>query len=137
MSKRSSLSMYVIATVFCSNFHFSVSLHVPFSQFLFERDSYSNEYLVFTCKIWRRYSRGRASQSLPKISQKLEKKLPQKVRKNLGLSDSSQELETVRSAAPSRSRKREPPVWRPAAQLTTGACRPGRPAHEPNRFRQV
>ena len=38
--------MYVIATVFCSNFHFSVSLHVPFSQFLFERDSYSNEYLV-------------------------------------------------------------------------------------------
>ena len=45
MSKRSSLSMYVIATVFCSNFHFSVSLHVPFSQFLFERDSYSNEYL--------------------------------------------------------------------------------------------
>ena len=70
MSKRSSLSMYVIATVFCSNFHFSVSLHVPFSQFLFERDSYSNEYLfiyhlVFTCKIWRRYSRERASQSLP------------------------------------------------------------------------
>ena len=38
--------MYVIATVFCSNFHFSVSLHVPFSQFLFERDSYSNEYLI-------------------------------------------------------------------------------------------
>ena len=38
--------MYVIATVFCSNFHFSVSLHVPFSQFLFERDSYSNEYLL-------------------------------------------------------------------------------------------
>ena len=36
--------MYVIATVFCSNFHFSVSLHVPFSQFLFERDSYSSEY---------------------------------------------------------------------------------------------
>ena len=40
--------MYVIATVFCSNFHFSVSLHVPFSQFLFERDSYSNEYSVFS-----------------------------------------------------------------------------------------
>ena len=38
--------MYVIATVFCSNFHFSVSLHVPFSQFLFERDSYSNEYML-------------------------------------------------------------------------------------------
>ena len=37
--------MYVIATVICPNFHFSVSLHVPFSQFLFERDSYSNEYL--------------------------------------------------------------------------------------------
>ena len=29
-----------------NNFHFSVSLHVPFSQFLFERDSYSNEYLL-------------------------------------------------------------------------------------------
>ena len=47
---RSSLSMYVIATVFCSIFHFSVSLHVPFSQFLFERDSYQkwipNEYLL-------------------------------------------------------------------------------------------
>ena len=41
----------------------------------FEPDSYSNEYLlpVFTCKIWRRYSRERASQSLPKISQELEK----------------------------------------------------------------
>ena len=38
--------MYVIATVFCSNFQFSVSLHVPSSQFLFERDSYSNEYLL-------------------------------------------------------------------------------------------
>ena len=38
--------MYVIATVFCPNFHFSASLHVPFSQFLFERDSYSNEYLL-------------------------------------------------------------------------------------------
>ena len=42
--------MYVIATVFCSNFHFSVSLHVPFSQFLFERDSYSNEYLLSLAK---------------------------------------------------------------------------------------
>ena len=38
--------MYVIATVLCSNFHFSVSLHVPSSQFLFERDSYSNSYLL-------------------------------------------------------------------------------------------
>ena len=34
----------------------------------------SNEYLVFTCKIWRRYSRERASQSLPKNSQKVRKK---------------------------------------------------------------
>merc|ERR1719379_2202713 len=43
----------------------------------------------------------------------------------------------VASATPSRSRKREPPARRPAAQLTTGECRPGRPAHEPNRFRRV
>ena len=60
--------MYVIATVFCSNFHFSVSLHVPFSQFLFERDSYSNEYLVLTCKFWRRYSRERASLTLEEMN---------------------------------------------------------------------
>ena len=33
----------------------------------------SNEYLVITWKHWRRYSRERASQSLPEISQKLEK----------------------------------------------------------------
>ena len=46
MPKRSSLSMYVIATVFCSNFLFSVSLHVPFLNLLFELDSYSNDYLV-------------------------------------------------------------------------------------------
>ena len=39
----------------------------------------SNEYLIFTSKIWRRYSRERASQSSPKISQRLEK-----VRKILG-----------------------------------------------------
>ena len=52
-----------------------VDLHVPFSQFLFERDSYSNEYLVFTWKIRLRYSRERASQSLPKINQTLEEKL--------------------------------------------------------------
>ena len=38
--------MYVIATVFCSNFLFSISLHVPFLNLLFERDSYSNEYLL-------------------------------------------------------------------------------------------
>ena len=68
--------MYVIATVFCSNFHFSVSLHVPFSQFLFERDSYSNEYLLAKfgvdtadSPVYRRRRRERASQSLPKISQ--------------------------------------------------------------------
>ena len=35
----------------------------------------SNEYLVFPCTIWRRYSRERASQSSPKISQKLEKNI--------------------------------------------------------------
>ena len=75
MLKSSSLSMYVIATVFCSNFHFSVSLHVPFFNLLFERDSYSNEYLLFTFKIWRRYSRERTSQSLRKINQTLEKQL--------------------------------------------------------------
>ena len=34
--------MYVIATVICPNFHFSVSPHVPFLNLLFERDSYSN-----------------------------------------------------------------------------------------------
>ena len=44
--------MYVIATVICPNFHFSVSPHVPFLNLLFDPDSYSNEYLVlFTCKI--------------------------------------------------------------------------------------
>ena len=36
------------------------------------RQELSNEYIVFTCKIRLRYSRERASQSLPKISQKLE-----------------------------------------------------------------
>ena len=46
MLKRNSLSMYVIATVICPNFHFSVSLHVPFLNLLFELDSYSNEYLL-------------------------------------------------------------------------------------------
>ena len=38
--------MYVIATVFCSNFHFSVSLHVPFLNLLFEQIANSNEYLL-------------------------------------------------------------------------------------------
>ena len=38
------------------------------------RQGLSNEYLVFTCKIRRRYSRERASQSLPQNSQQLEKK---------------------------------------------------------------
>ena len=73
--------MYVIATVFCSNFHFSVSLHVPFSQFLFERDSYSNEYLLLN--FLRQYSRGRVSQSLPKNSKQLEGTL-EKTAKGLG-----------------------------------------------------
>ena len=39
------------------------------------RQEFSNEYLVFTRKNRFRYSRERASQSLPKSSQKLEKKL--------------------------------------------------------------
>ena len=52
--------MYVIATVICPNFHFSVSPHVPFLNLLFEQIANSNEYLVFACKIWRRYSRERA-----------------------------------------------------------------------------
>ena len=43
------------------------------------RQALSNEYLLFTCKIWRRYSRERASQSLPKMSQKLET-----IKKNIG-----------------------------------------------------
>ena len=43
------------------------------------RQELSNEYLLLTCKIWRRYSRERASQSLPKINQKLEQKLEKNV----------------------------------------------------------
>ena len=39
-----------------------------------QRVTFSNEYLLLTCKIWRRYSREGASQSLPNIRQKLEKK---------------------------------------------------------------
>ena len=35
--------MYVIATVYCSNFHFSVSLHVPFLNLLFEQIANSND----------------------------------------------------------------------------------------------
>ena len=38
--------MYVIATVSCPNFHFSVSLHVPFLNILFEQIANSNEYLL-------------------------------------------------------------------------------------------
>ena len=38
--------MYVIATVICPNFHFSVSLHLPFLNLLYELDSYSKEYLL-------------------------------------------------------------------------------------------
>ena len=43
------------------------------------RQELSNEYLVFTCKIRLRYSRERASQSLPKLA-----KSQNKVRKNIG-----------------------------------------------------
>ena len=39
------------------------------------RQELSREYLIFTCNIWLRYTWEWASQSLPKISQKLEKKL--------------------------------------------------------------
>ena len=35
--------MYVIATVICPNFHFSVSPHVPFLNLLFEQIANSNE----------------------------------------------------------------------------------------------
>ena len=38
--------MYVIATVSCPNFHFSVSPHVPFLNLLFEQIANSNEYLL-------------------------------------------------------------------------------------------
>ena len=38
--------MYVIATVSCPNFHFSVSPHVPFLKLLFEQIANSNEYLL-------------------------------------------------------------------------------------------
>ena len=41
--------MYVIATVICPNFHFSVSLHVPFLNLLFEQIANSNEYLLAKC----------------------------------------------------------------------------------------
>ena len=43
--------MYVIATVICPNFHFSVSLHVPFLSLLFELDSYSNKYLLAKIRV--------------------------------------------------------------------------------------
>ena len=77
--------MYVIATVICPNFHFSVSPHVPFLNLLFEQIANSNEYLlakfgVDTAEIedspvYRRHRRRRerASQSLPKISKLFEK----------------------------------------------------------------
>ena len=38
--------MYVIATVICPNFHFSVSPHVPFLNLLFEQIANSNAYFV-------------------------------------------------------------------------------------------
>ena len=40
--------MYVIATVICPNFHFSVSPHVPFLNLLFEQIANSNAYLLAT-----------------------------------------------------------------------------------------
>ena len=38
--------MYVIATVICPIFHFSISPHVPFLNLLFEQIANSNEYLL-------------------------------------------------------------------------------------------
>ena len=38
--------MYVIATVICPNFHFSVSPHVPFLNLLFEQIANSNAYFL-------------------------------------------------------------------------------------------
>ena len=64
--------MYVIATVFCSNFHFSVSLHVPFSQFLFERDSYSNEYLLAKFGFDTAENGPKFAKKSPKVRKKLE-----------------------------------------------------------------
>ena len=40
--------MYVIATVSCPNFHFSVSPHVPFLNLLFEQIANSNEIAIQT-----------------------------------------------------------------------------------------
>ena len=37
---------FVIATVICLNFHFSVSPHVPFLNLLFEQIANSNAYLL-------------------------------------------------------------------------------------------
>ena len=48
------------------------------------RQELSNEYLLSTCKLWRRFSRGWASQSLPNISHKLEKEVRKKHRRVAG-----------------------------------------------------
>ena len=58
--------MYVIATVICPNFHFSVSPHVPFLNLLFEQIANSNEYLLAKIgvdaaeneplKVWRKFN---------------------------------------------------------------------------------
>ena len=53
----------------------SVSLHVPFSQSSFRTRQLFKR--VFTCKLWLRYSREPASQSLPQTSQPLEKQVDQ------------------------------------------------------------
>ena len=59
----------------CANLVDLVKSFSLFLNLLFEPDSHSNEYLMFTCK-WGRYSRERASQSLQKVRKK--------VRKNIG-----------------------------------------------------
>ena len=61
--------MYVIATVICPNFHFSVSPHVPFLNLLFEQIANSNEYLLVKIGDGRRYSRERAPRSLVNVIQ--------------------------------------------------------------------
>ena len=50
--------MYVIATVICPNFHFSVSPHVPFLNLLFEQIANSNEYLL--AKFWKKTAKNSA-----------------------------------------------------------------------------
>ena len=88
-------TLYATCTFTCPHFHFSISFNVPSSQSPFRTRSPFKR--VFTCKIWRRYCRERASQSLPKISQK-DSKVRKTVRINIGI------LPIVGSSAPD--------VWR-------------------------